>query len=667
MVQTSLSTQTKVLLVSAAALATGLAAYALGYYDYDWRLWDQQAPQQLVTDGEARRQYGQDLQTEQWDQRQLGQDLQTDGIAIRQPLQDLLQTEQGGIASRQTTSATFLDDPRLPDAIVGRTYEVRLRASTGLNTRWILEQGALPAGLTLDEAQGIIRGVPLQPGTSLFRLKFGRGDSDGVSQFTIRVVTGEESPVQQQNQQQSPISIITDSLLAGQRGQVYSKRMLGQGGDPASYRWSVRGTLPTGISLTEQGEFTGTPTQAGTFLFSVVLNAQQVSWYEVSRQYALVINDAAVAAPDAPLTISTVELPAGRVGVNYSYNLVATGGPASARYIWSLTNGGALPPGITFTPGGVFGGVPTQAGTYTLYLTKVSVEGRPDLNDSKDFTLRILPREETAPPASTALIISGGYPDGTIGSYYSASPLQASGGQGSYEWSLVSGNLPTGLYLSPNSQISGYANQYGIFTFTIQVRDQANHTARAERTINVRPSQPVISASLDPDLSNRLRRIDLMGVQVHDLIKLQDDGNPDTQYDTTVYYIGADGRRHSFPNPKVYFSWFPDFSRVRVVAARELADIPLGANLTYRPGTRLVKFATDPRVYAVDSDRRLRWVKVESVAQALYGNFWMRQVDDISDAFYMDYRFGPDVNQSGDYSVNGAQTNAAFPSDVLPR
>jgi hypothetical protein len=168
-------------------------------------------------------------------------------------------------------------------------------------------------------------------------------------------------------------------------------------------------------------------------------------------------------------------------------------------------------------------------------------------------------------------------------------------------------------------------------------------------------------------LANRLRRIDLIGVQVHDLIKLQDDGNPDTQHDTTVYYIGADGRRHSFPNPKVYFTWFPDFSRVRIVAPTELADLPLGANITYRPGSRLVKFMTDPRVYVVDSDRRLRWVKVESVAQALYGPFWARQVDDISDAFYLDYRFGQSVDTSGDYSVSGAAGTASFPSDVLPR
>jgi hypothetical protein len=61
MVQTTLSTQTKVMLVTGAALATGLAAYALGYLDYDWRLW-QSAPDQITQQNLGQQGLGQQQQ-----------------------------------------------------------------------------------------------------------------------------------------------------------------------------------------------------------------------------------------------------------------------------------------------------------------------------------------------------------------------------------------------------------------------------------------------------------------------------------------------------------------------------------------------------------------------------------------------------------------------------
>ena len=371
--------------------------------------------------------------------------------------------------------------------------------------------------------------------------------------------------------------------------------------------------------------------------------------------------------------IVTEGLPVAQVGFAYETYFQVMGDDSTNRR-WRLQ--GDAPPGLTLNDKGELVGTPTQAGNFlvSVVLTTSNPNDTKNTYDvTRQYMLSINPAPQPTPdtkntnPSPAPLMISGGYPDGGVGSYFSSQPLMVSGGQGPYEWSIASGNVPTGLYFSPNSVIAGYANQYGIFTFVVQVRDQAGNIARAERTIHIRPAQPVVSATIDPDLSNRLRRIDLIGVQVHDLIKLQDDGDPNTQYDTTVYYIGADGRRHGFPNPKVYFSWFPDFSRVRIVAPNELADIPLGANITYRPGTRLVKFMTDPRVYAVDAGRALRWVKTEAMASMLYGPFWARQVDDVSDAFYMDYRFGQDVATSNDYSVQSAQRTAAYPSDVLPQ
>lgn len=116
-----------------------------------------------------------------------------------------------------------------------------------------------------------------------------------------------------------------------------------------------------------------------------------------------------------------------------------------------------------------------------------------------------------------------------------------------------------------------------------------------------------------------------------------------------VYYWAADGRRRAFPNERVYFSWYKDFSTVKAVSAEALAALPLGRNVTYRPGSRLVKLQTADQVYAVDAGGTLRWVASEPVADAIFGAGWNRSVDDISDALFSDYAFGAPIGSAADY------------------
>ncbi len=110
-----------------------------------------------------------------------------------------------------------------------------------------------------------------------------------------------------------------------------------------------------------------------------------------------------------------------------------------------------------------------------------------------------------------------------------------------------------------------------------------------------------------------------------------------------VYFYGSDGKRHAFPNEGVYFSWYAGFDGVQTVAASFMASLPLGANVTYRPGAKMVKFLTLDKAYAVGLGGELRWVTSEQAARDLYGPSWNLLIDDIADAFYTDYRFGPDV------------------------
>ncbi|HPT08570.1 MAG TPA: hypothetical protein PLE28_02660, partial [bacterium] len=109
---------------------------------------------------------------------------------------------------------------------------------------------------------------------------------------------------------------------------------------------------------------------------------------------------------------------------------------------------------------------------------------------------------------------------------------------------------------------------------------------------------------------------------------------------SAVYYLGDDGKRYVFPNEATYKSWYSDFSGVVTISSDELSSYPLGGNVVVRPGTKLVKITTDPKVYAVEANGVLRQIPSEAAAIALYGTDWAKRVIDVADSFFINYTIG---------------------------
>ena len=124
---------------------------------------------------------------------------------------------------------------------------------------------------------------------------------------------------------------------------------------------------------------------------------------------------------------------------------------------------------------------------------------------------------------------------------------------------------------------------------------------------------------------------------------------------SAVYYFAEDGKRYVFPNEKTYFTWYENFDNIVIVSDRTLGTIPIGGNVTYRPGKKMVKITTDPRVYVVDVGGILRHVGSEELAQTFYNINWNQQIDDIPDAFFINYKIGTPVETATQYK----------PADVL--
>jgi hypothetical protein len=87
-----------------------------------------------------------------------------------------------------------------------------------------------------------------------------------------------------------------------------------------------------------------------------------------------------------------------------------------------------------------------------------------------------------APPP--LVITSASLPNHPVNVSYSQQ-LTATGGTGIYSWSLASGSLPAGLYLSSNGLISGAPSAAGPFSFTVRVTDTWPNTATALVTLNI--------------------------------------------------------------------------------------------------------------------------------------------------------------------------------------
>ena len=97
------------------------------------------------------------------------------------------------------------------------------------------------------------------------------------------------------------------------------------------------------------------------------------------------------------------------------------------------------------------------------------------------------------PPAGPPTITSTVLPTATVNVLYGFY-MQASGGTGTYTWSISSGSLPPGLSFSTQlgqitgtipEQTDGVPTRLGNYSFTVKVTDQANLSGTANLTLLV--------------------------------------------------------------------------------------------------------------------------------------------------------------------------------------
>lgn len=330
---------------------------------------------------------------------------------------------------------------------MGTGYNQTVTASPAGTYSYAVTSGALPGGLTLNNATGALTGTPTASGTFNFTITASAGGCTGSQSYTVTIIC----PV---------ITITPSSLPNAQAGVAYNQTLAV---NPAgAYTFSLlTGNLPPGLLLNAAtGVLSGTATATGTYNFT--LQAQAGSGCSGTQAFTLVVNCPTV-------TVNPVTLSAGTVGTAYCQTLSAS---PTGSYSFAKTSG-TLPLGLSLSAAGSLSGTPTTTGSYTFTVTAT---GFGTCTGSRSYTVTI--------GASCPTITLPTLPTtGTVGVNYAGS-LGGTTPSGSYTFTLDSGTLPPGLTLnSLFATLSGKPTTSGTYTFTLKATRSNGCTGTREYTV----------------------------------------------------------------------------------------------------------------------------------------------------------------------------------------
>jgi len=231
--------------------------------------------------------------------------------------------------------------------------------------------GALPSGVTLSAA-GVLSGTPAagMGGSYSITITASNGVGSGAMQsFTLLV-----------DQAPAITSANTTTFTVGASGTTFP---VTASGFPAP-TFTAAGTLPSGVTLSTAGVFSGTPAAGTGGSYPITITATNGTTPAGTQSFTLIVDQAPAitSANNATFTVGTAG----------TFSVTTTGYPAS-----TITESGPLPSGVTFVNNangtGTLSGKATVSGIYPITFTASNGVGTAA---TQSFTLT----SETTVPAS---------------------------------------------------------------------------------------------------------------------------------------------------------------------------------------------------------------------------------------------------------------------------
>ncbi|HEU5269298.1 MAG TPA: putative Ig domain-containing protein [Jatrophihabitans sp.] len=390
-------------------------------------------------------------------------------------------TGSNGVApdATQTFTLTVNTPPQITSAdhasFVKGTAAAFTVTTTGAPTPALSETGSLPPGMTFtDNGDGTatVGGTPSTSGTFTFTITAGNGVLPNATQSFTATVNS------------SPVITSTDhaTFAAGTAG---SFTVTTTPGNPAATTITETGSLPPGVTFTDNGD--GTATLAGTPVAGT------------GGTYALTFTASNGVPPNATqnFTLTVTELPSitsadhstFAVGSAGTFTVTTNAGfPAST----SITETGSLPSGVTFTDNGdgtaTLAGTPA-AGTGGIYAVTLTANNGVPPNGTQTYGLTVteLPGITSSDHTTFAVGTAGSFTVTTRAGFPTSTAI------------TETGSLPSGMTFTDNGDgtatLAGTpaAGTGGSYPMTLSAINAAGHTDQAF-TLTISASPVITSA-----------------------------------------------------------------------------------------------------------------------------------------------------------------------------
>ncbi len=339
-------------------------------------------------------------------------------------------------------------NPGVNSGTAGAAFSQTFTQSGGVGTITWSESGALPTGITLNTASGVLSGTTNQAGT--FPITVTATDQNGcqgtgsIYSLTISCQT---------------VSVTNPGVNSGTVDAAFSQTFTSSG-ILGTATWSETGALPAGLTLNSStGNLSGTPTVNG--VFPITVKVTDTNGCFGTSSYILTINCQTI-------TVTNPGVNTGTVDAAFSQTFTQSAAHGAATFSTAST----LPAGLTLSSSGTLSGTPTVKGTFPIVVTVTDSNGCTGAGSTYTLTINCQVISVTNPVVSS----------GTTNAAFSQTFTQ-SAAHGSAAFTTAS-TLPTGFSLSAGGVLSGTTQQHGTFPIVVTVTD-ANGCTGTGATYNL--------------------------------------------------------------------------------------------------------------------------------------------------------------------------------------